>query len=129
MKYRPPKLDMSPPKRTKIDERREREEYDRAHPWQAMEAAVINDGVICELLFSDMAPVATRYFLAEDDHWYSIDPPAKIWKSRGWTGQRTPMNWRPAGGKITPEKRASVMRRANREIYSGGWYHGDDPSW
>jgi len=116
MKYRPPKLIQTPPARTKVDERREREEYDRAHPWQPLPKATMNDGVVCELLFSDMASVAARYFLADDDHWYRIDPPEKVWKSRGWTGFRTPMNWRPTGRKLTPAKRAEIVRIANRDL-------------
>jgi hypothetical protein len=126
LKYRPPKLDLSPPTRTKIDERREREAYDRAHPWKPLPKAVIGDGVVCELLFSDLEPVKAHYFLGEDDHWYRIDPPEKLLK--GWAGARTPMNWRPTNRKLTPEKRAEIMRKANRSLYIGG-RRVDDGGW
>ena len=116
MKYRPPRLIQTPQQRTKIDERRDREAYDRAHPWRPLPTAVINDGVVCELLFSDLESVKARYFLAEDDHWYRIDPPERLGKMhyRGW-GERMPMNWRPTNRKLTPQKRAEIVRKANRD--------------
>lgn len=128
MKYRPPKLVQTPPARTKIDERRAREQYDRDHPWKPLPEAIIDDGVVCELLFSDLEPVKAEFFLAEDDHWYRIDPPERISKTRGWTGERTPMNWRPTNRKLTPEKRAQIVRKANRNFYIGGrWV--EDSGW
>jgi hypothetical protein len=129
MKYRPPKLDLSPPKRTKIDERREREAYDRAHPWKPLSEAVIGDGVVCELLFSDLEPVKAHFFLGDDDHWYRIDPPERVHKGHGWwIYGRSPMNWRPTNRKLTPEKRAQIMRKANRNLNIGGrWV--EDRGW
>lgn len=126
MKYRPPKLIQTPPARTKIDERREREEYDRSHPWQPMGTAIINDGVVCELLFSDMASISARYFLGEDDHWYQIDPPKRLSKQAFL--QRTPMNWRPTNRKLSPDKRTEIMRRGNRNLFiNGRWV--EDSGW
>lgn len=77
MKYRAPKLVQTPPAVTKVDERRQREEYDRSHPWRPLVDAVVNDGTVCELQFSDLATVTARFFLAADGYWYRLDPPAK----------------------------------------------------
>jgi hypothetical protein len=64
-----------------VDERRRRAEYEKAHPWQPMTTAIINDGVVCELLFSDMGGLndggKMRFFLGENDQWYRIDPPGR----------------------------------------------------
>lgn len=128
-RYHPPKLVQTPPARTKVDERREREAHDKAHPWRPLPEAIINDGVVCELLFSDMESVKARYFLGKDDHWYRIDPPERLSKQTipGW-GERLPMNWRPTNRKLTPEKRAEIVRKANRNLYiAGRWV--DDKGW
>jgi hypothetical protein len=94
--------------KTKIDERRDREAYDLAHPWQPMASAIINDGRVCELLFNSLVgPVdggIGRFFLAEDDQWYGIDPPTKV--------SRAPMNWRPTNTKLTPARRAEIANIA-----------------
>ena len=99
--------------RTKIDERRERKDYDRAHPWQPVGSAKTNTGIVCELLFSDMETSRDRhFFLGEDDRWYLIDPPTKV---IGWSG-RNPMNWRPVhpARKLTPGRRAEIITTANK---------------
>jgi hypothetical protein len=97
--------------KTKIDERREREAYELAHPWLPMAQAVIDDGVVCELLFSDMVVTNKRYFLGEGDAWYQIEPPAEI-----STWGRKPMNWRPVSPatKLTFWKRAEIKRLASQ---------------
>lgn len=101
--------------KTKIDERREREAYDQAHPWLPMAEAIINNGVACELLFSDMETSRERlFFLAEDDHWYRIDSPQRLSKVRGWFGDRSPMNWRPTNRKLSPGRRAEIATEANK---------------
>lgn len=97
-----------------IAERREREAYDRAHPWRPMSEAIVNDGVLCEILFSDLETSRTRlYFLGEDDEWYRVDPPEQIRLGFGWYSGRNPMNWRPTNRKLTPAKRAEIIRAAN----------------
>lgn len=94
--------------RTKIDERREREEYDRKNPWRPMTEPV-EAGQVCELLFSDMETSRSRHFiLHEDGRWYEIDPPQKVGFGR------KPMNWRPVPKKISPAKRLEVVTQANR---------------
>lgn len=103
--------------RTKVDERREADAYDRQHPWQPLTTAVINDGTVCELLFSDMlSDRKARYFLGEDDHWYRINPPTRLLKGAGWAFGRSPMNWRPVDPpvKIGPAKRAALVTEANK---------------
>lgn len=103
---------------TKIDERRKREAYDRAHPWVAMPEAMANTGIVCELLFSDMVVTDKHYFLGEDDVWYQIAPPAKI-HTGTYYGNRKPMNWRPVdpAHKLTPARRFEVMNEANKQAW------------
>lgn len=69
--------------KTKIDERREREEYDRKNPWRSM-AEPVPEGQVCELLFSDMVTSRDRhFFLHEDGRWYEIERPQQV---GGWLG-------------------------------------------
>jgi len=94
--------------KTKIDERREREEYDRKNPWRPMTEPV-EDGLVCELLFSDMLTTRDRHFiLHEDGRWYEIGNPQIVGVGR------KPMNWRPTGSKLSPAKRAEVISAANK---------------
>ena len=78
-----------------------------------MAKAVVNDGVVCELLFNDMdTSREVVFFLAEDERWYRIDPPDRVHK---WAGlSRTPVNWRPTKRKLTPGRRAEVVIVANK---------------
>lgn len=97
--------------KTKIDERREREAYDKAHPWQPLGSAMTNTGIVCELLFSDLETSRSRhFFLGEDDEWYEIGPMQKV-----YTGRR-PMNWRQVDPprKLDPAKRAEIVTHANK---------------
>lgn len=95
-----------------IAERRARREYDQQNPWRPMTEAK-PDGTVCELLFNDLAgdfPAETcRYFLDPDGSWYRIDPPEKVWP---WP---SPMNWRPAFAKLTPERRHYLKKQASKE--------------
>lgn len=92
--------------KTKIDERREREAYDLAHPWQPMASAIINDGRVCELLFNTMTGPTdagkSRFFLTADDKWCRIDPP-------GYPTM-TAINWRPTNAKLSPTRRAEIIQ-------------------
>jgi hypothetical protein len=96
----------------KVDERREREAYDLAHPWRPMSEAKV-DGFVCELLFSDMggnhSPRQTHYFLDDDGRWYSIDPPGRHYNR--------PMNWRPTNipTKLSRAKREEIKAALARE--------------
>lgn len=89
-----------------IADRKAREAHDRENPWRPMHEAK-EDGLICNLLFDDMAghhsPEDMKYFLHADGYWYRIDPPERIW--------RKPMNWRPAYVRMTPERRALIKKR------------------
>jgi hypothetical protein len=97
--------------KTKIDERREREEYDRKNPWRPMTESV-EAGLVCELLFSDMETSRTRHFiLHEDGRWYDIDQQAQVGFGR------KPMNWRPTNRKIGPAKRAAIITEANKRSW------------
>lgn len=97
-----------------IAERQAREAHDRENPWRPMHSAK-PDGTICELLFNDMAgdfrSDAHRFFLDHDGQWYRLDPPGEVWP------RPSPMNWRPAYVKLTPEKRALIKRRAKGQAY------------
>ena len=92
-----------------IAERREREAHDRENPWRPMCEAK-PDGTVCELLFNDMVGSFTadpfRYFLDHDGRWYRIDPPEPC--------QFSPMNWRPAFARLTPERRHFLKQQARR---------------
>ncbi len=92
-----------------IAERKAREAYDRANPWRAMPEAKA-DGTVCELLFNDMVGCFDadpgRYFL-DDGHWYRIDPPGRC--------AFTPINWRPAFARLTPERRHFLKQQARRQ--------------
>lgn len=94
-----------------IAERRAREEYDQLNPWRPICEAK-PDGTVCELLFCDLVgnfdAEAHRYFLDHDGCWYRIDPPGRVapWPS--------PMNWRPAFAKLTPERRHYLKKQAVR---------------
>lgn len=91
-----------------IQERKDREQYDRENPWRPMKTAK-PDGTICELLFADMKGEFDagdrKFFMDHDGKWYMIDPPERVYKPA--------MNWRPAYVKLTPEKRAYIKRKAN----------------
>lgn len=105
--------------KTKIDERREREAYDRENPWQPITSATV-DGIVCELLFSDLETSrSVKFFFNDDGHWYRIDPPKKIY-SAGWAVGRGPINWRPTNVKLTPARRAEIVHEA---------LVGSRPSW
>ena len=87
--------------KTKIDERREREAYDKEHPWQPRGTARA-DGTVCDLLTGDMAgtmTVAGHWCLHLDGSWYRVDEP----------GERSTriMNWRaiPRALKVDLEER------------------------
>jgi hypothetical protein len=98
--------------KTKVDERREREEYDRINPWRPMSEPVPR-GQVCELLFNDMETSRDRrYFLHEDGRWYRIDKPEQVNCSIGWYGARVPMNWRPKNAVLGPARRMEVVRLA-----------------
>jgi hypothetical protein len=92
-----------------IAERRAREEYNRLNPWRPMCGAE-PDGTVCELLFCDLVGSfdadPRRYFLDHDGNWYRIDPPGQVYG--------TPMNWRPAFAKLTPERRHYLRKQAAR---------------
>ena len=92
-----------------IAERKAREAYDRENPWRPMVEAKPG-GTVCELLFNDMVgnfnADAYRYFLDHGGDWYRIDPPARVYP---WP---SPMNWRPAFAKITPERRHYLKKQA-----------------
>ncbi len=101
--------------RTKVDERREREEYDRANPWRPMTEPV-PEGIACELLFNDMETSRDRrYFLHEDGRWYRIDKPEQVNRAIGWYGGRVPMNWRPTNAKLSPTRRYALVHLATRD--------------
>lgn len=96
--------------KTKIDERREREEYDKKNPWRPMTEPV-PEGQVCELLFSDMETSRDRrYFLHEDGYWYRIDLPEQVNRARGWAWGRVPMNWRPKNARVSLVRRLEVVR-------------------
>jgi hypothetical protein len=92
-----------------IAERRAREEYDRLNPWRPM-CEPKPDGTVCELLFCDLVGSfdadSARYFLDFDGCWYRIDPAERVFG--------TPMNWRPAFAKLTPERRHYLRKQAER---------------
>jgi hypothetical protein len=92
-----------------IAERKAREAYDRENPWRPMKDAR-PDGTLCELLFQDMVGSYdaddTQYFITASGDWYRLNPPTRVFN-------RT-MNWRPARVKLTPERRAVVIRQAER---------------
>lgn len=93
-----------------VDQRREREEYDRKNPWRSMTEEVPR-GAVCEILFSDLETSRTNlFFLHEDGKWYAI-------QTAGDLGFRKPMNWRPTGAKCPPDKRAEIVSAANKR----GW--------
>lgn len=97
-----------------IQERKDREQYDRENPWRPMNTAK-PDGTICELLFQDMKGEwqsdKFRYFMDYDGKWYRIDPPEEVHKR--------PMNWRPVYAKITPEKKRYVQRLVYLDSIAG----------
>lgn len=110
------------PAKTKVDERRERQEYDRRHPWRPMTEKP-GEGVVCQLLMAatggDSIESSKRYFLAEDGGWYEVDAQEKLWSRV--------MNWREhvPREKLPPARRDEIVRRANRQRYFGGRYLWD----
>ncbi|MBZ9693916.1 hypothetical protein [Mesorhizobium sp. CO1-1-9] len=96
-----------------IAERQAREAYDRENPWRPMNTAVRGDGLICELLFNDLAgeflKETSQYFLDHDGTWYRLDPPGKLY---GHGLEAPAINWRPAYVRITPERRNVIRQRA-----------------
>jgi hypothetical protein len=92
-----------------IAERKAREAYDRENPWRPMSEAK-PDGTVCELLFCDLVGSFDadpgRYFLESEGNWFQVDPPGRVY--------RTPMNWRPAFAKLTPERRHYLKKQAER---------------
>ncbi|SCW39210.1 hypothetical protein SAMN02927900_01307 [Rhizobium mongolense subsp. loessense] len=96
-----------------IKERQEREAHDRENPWRPMSEAPRGTGLICDLLFDDMAGhyanEGLQYFLDANGDWYQIEPPK--WIAHG----PTPMNWRPSYVRMTPERRGIIKKRARTE--------------
>lgn len=92
-----------------IAERKAREAYDRMNPWWPMNE-VKPDGTVCELLFNDMVGCFDadpgRYFLDHDGRWYRIEPPGPC--------HLTPINWRPAFARLTPERRHFLKQKSAR---------------
>lgn len=90
-----------------IAERQAREARDKENPWRPM-ATAKPGGLICELLFADMAghfeTENIHFFLDYDGEWYRIDKPEDH--------HEPPMNWRPAYVVLTPERRALLKRRS-----------------
>lgn len=93
-----------------IKERQEREAHDRENPWRPMNTAPRGTGLICDLLFDDMAghfaTEGLQYFLDGDGRWYQIDPPKQVWFANA------PINWRPSYVHMTPERRSLIKKRA-----------------
>lgn len=89
--------------------RRSREKYNQQNPWRPMCEAK-PDGAVCELLFCDLVGSFDadpgRYLLDYDGYWFQVDPPGRVY--------RTPTNWRPAFAKLTPERRHSLKKQADR---------------
>jgi hypothetical protein len=94
-----------------IAERKAREAYDAENPWRPMCEAK-PDGTVCELLFADLAgnydTDAYRYFFDPDGNWYRIDPPEMVYP---WP---SPMNWRPAYARLTPERRNYIRQQVRK---------------
>ncbi|MCB1469040.1 MAG: hypothetical protein KDK08_18300 [Rhizobiaceae bacterium] len=94
-------------------ERLAKEAYDRMNPWRAMDQAK-PDGTVCELLLNDMVghfqSSTDRYFLDGGGRWYRIDPPGVCFL--------TPINWRPAFARLTPERRNFIKQQSSRRIAS-----------
>lgn len=92
-----------------IKERQEREAHDRENPWRPMAAAKA-DGLICDLLFDDMAghfpTEGLQYFLDVDGYWYQIEPPRRLYEK--------PMNWRPSYVRLRPERRHYLKKVIER---------------
>lgn len=92
-----------------IKERQEREAHDRENPWRPMGTAPRGTGLICDLLFDDMAghfaAEGLQFFLDADGNWYQIDPPRRVYSPN-------PINWRPSYVRMTPERRSVVKKRA-----------------
>jgi hypothetical protein len=90
-----------------IAERKAREAYDQLNPWRPMSEAK-PDGTVCDLLFCDLVGSydadPRRYFLDTGGNWYRIDPPGKVFN--------TPINWRPAYARLTPERRNYLRKQA-----------------
>ncbi|MGY5793681.1 hypothetical protein ACXHXM_26065 len=93
-----------------IKERQEREAHDRENPWRPMNTAPRGTGLICDLLFDDMAghyaTEGLQYFLDADGYWYQIEPPKKVYFCNA------PINWRPSYVHMTPERRSLIKKRA-----------------
>jgi hypothetical protein len=111
------------PATTKVDERRRREEYDRTHPWHPMTEGV-PVGTVCQLLLTahggDMVDSGKRrFFLHDDGRWYEIETQERLWQGV--------MNWRPVDPpvKLEPARREAIVKRANRDKFSGGRWIGD----
>lgn len=121
-RFRPLPKKAAPPAKTKVDERRDREEYDRRHPWQPMSTTPAL-GAVCQLLLAatggDAIASTKRHFLAEDGYWYDVDSQEKMYGRV--------MNWRETDPrvKLTPARRDEIVRRANRQRYFGGHYLDD----
>ena len=97
-----------------IAERKAREAYDRANPWQST-ASAKPSGMICEMRTSDFVGTTdfgkSRFFLAEDRHWYRIDPPQQMSNWERLT------EFRPTGVSLSPERQRSVIRRAQNDPF------------
>jgi hypothetical protein len=98
--------------KTKIDERREREEYDRQNPWRPMSEAVPR-GQVCELLFHDLETSRDKlFFLHSDGRWYALQDDGRIGHSRRI------INWRPVEGRTVGfNKRENIVEAAKKR----GW--------
>ncbi len=73
-----------------IKERQEREAHDRENPWRPMSTAKPSGGLICDLLFDEMAghfaTEGLQYFLDPDGHWYQFGPPRRVYAPAPSTG-------------------------------------------
>jgi len=91
-----------------IRERQEREAHDRENPWRPMNTAPRGTGLICDLLFNDMAgQFATedlQFFRDADGRWYQIEPAKPVYS--------VPINWRPSYVHMTIERRNLIKKRA-----------------
>ena len=104
-------------KRTKVDERREQEEYERQHPWRPMTDDPPDDGTVVHLLFGDMAGANSMgnvgWILAWSARgrpvWLCVDRPKQM-------TPKAPMNWRPTNRKLGPAKRDEIKRQNRNQL-------------
>ncbi|KAA0697430.1 hypothetical protein DTW90_18545 [Neorhizobium sp. P12A] len=93
-----------------IKERQEREAHDRENPWRPMNSAPKGTGLICDLLFDDIAghypTEGLQFFLDGEGIWHQIDPPRQV------LYRANPINWRPSYVRLTPERRSIIKKRA-----------------